>query len=137
MWCFLDFQKAFDTVSHEILLAKLQHYGVRGVPLNWFKIYLKDCTQYTEISNTSFQILPIINGVTQGSVLEPLLFLIYINDLHNVVQYSDIHHFANDSNLLYSSKSLKDVNKKVNFQLKNIVHWLRANKISLIQVKQI
>ena len=75
--------------------------------------------------------LPIKNGVTQGSILGPLLFLIYINDLHNVVQYSDIHHFANGTKLLYSSKSLKDINKKVNCQLKNIVHWLRANKISL------
>ena len=127
----LDFQKAFDTVSHEILLAKLQHYDVRGVPLNWFKSYLEDRTQYTEINNTSSQILPIENIVPQRSVLGLLLFLLYINDLHNVVQYSDIHPIADDTNLLYSSKSLKDINKKVNFELKNIVHWLRANKISL------
>ena len=128
---FLDFQKAFDTVNHEILLAKLQHYGVRGAPLNWFKSYLEDRTQYTEVNNTSSQILPIKNGVPQGSVLGPLLFLVYINDLHNVVQYSDIHHFADDTNLLYSSKSLKHINKKVNFELKNIFHWLRTNRISL------
>ena len=127
----MEFQKAFDSVNHEILLAQLQHYGVRGVPLNWFKSYLEDCTQYTEVNNTSSQILPIKNGVPQGSVLEPLLFLVYINDLHNVVQYSDIHHFADDTNLLYSSKSLKHINKKVNFELKNIFHWLRANRISL------
>ena len=90
------------------------------VPFNLFKSYLQDCTQYTELSNTSSQILPINNGVPQGSVLGPLLFLIYVNDLHNVVQYSDIHHFADDTNLLYSSKSLKHI--KVNFELKNIVH---------------
>ena len=62
---------------------------------------------------------------------------IYINGLHNVAQYSDIHQFADNTNLLYSSKSLKDINKKVNFELKNIVHWLKANKVSLNTIKQI
>ena len=128
---FLDFQKAFDTVNHENLLAKLEHYGVRGVPLNWFKSYLEDYAQYTEVNNTSSQILPMKNGVPQGSALRPLLFLIYINDLRNVVQYSYIHHFGDDTNLLCSSKSLKDINKEINFELKKFVHWLRANKISL------
>ena len=61
----------------------------------------------------------------------PLLFLIYINDLNNAVQHSDIHHFADDTNILYASKSLKDINYKINHDLKNIVDWLRANKISL------
>ena len=96
---FLDFQKAFDTVNHESLQAKLQHYGVRGVPLNWFKSYLEDCAQYTDINNTSSQILEM--------------------------------KIADDTNLLYNSKCLKDINKKVNFELKNIVHCLRANNISL------
>ena len=64
-------------------------------------------------------------------MLGSLLFLIYINDLHNIVTYSDIHHFADDANLLYASKSIKDINRRVNFDLKNIIHWLRANKISL------
>ena len=103
---FLDFQKAFDTANHEILLAKLQHYGVRDIPLNWFKSYLEDHTQFTEVNNTSSQILPIKHGVPPGSVLGSLLFL-YINDLHNVEQYSYIHHFEDDTNLLYSSKSLR------------------------------
>ena len=64
-------------------------------------------------------------------MLGPLLFLIYMNDLYNVVTYSDIHHFADDTNLLYAYKSIKDINGKVNFDLKNIIHWLRDNKISL------
>ena len=67
----------------------------------------------------------------QGLVLGPLLFLVYINDLHQVTKYAEVHHFADDTNLLYSSKSFKDINQKINFELKNIVHWLRANKISL------
>ena len=72
---------------------------------------------------------------TQGSVLGPLLFLIYINDLNKAVSSSKINHFADDTNLLYASKSLKDINKTINFELKNIVHWLRANKIALNTTK--
>ena len=64
-------------------------------------------------------------------MLGPLLFLTYIIDLHNLVKYSNIHHFADDTNLLYARKSIKDINRKVNFDLKNIIHWLMANKISL------
>ena len=128
---FLDFQKAFDTVGHDILLAKLEHYGIRGIPLKLFKTYLAERTQHTPINNDISETLPINIGVPQGSVLGPLLFLIYINNLHNIVTYSDIHHFADVTNLLYASKSIKDINRKVNFDLKNIIHWLRANKISL------
>ena len=132
MRCFFGLPESiWYSQSRNFTSKKLQHYGVRGVHLNWFKSYSEDRTQYTEVNNTSSQILPIKNGVPQESVLGPLLFLISINDLHNVVQYSDIHHFADDTNLFYSSKSLKDTNKKVNFELKNIVHWLRANKIYL------
>ena len=105
----LDLQKSFDTFNHEFLPAKLQHYGVRAVSLNSFIRQLtEDRTQLTEVNN----------ALPQGSVLGPLLFLVYINDLHNVVQYSDIHHFADDTNLLNSTKSLKDINKKGNFELK-------------------
>ena len=128
---FLDFQKAFDTVELDILLGKLEHYGIRGIPLKLFKTYLAERTQHTAINNDISETLPINIGVPQGSVLGPLLFLIYINNLHNIVTYSDIHHFADDTNLLYASKSIKDINRKVNLDLKNIIHWLRASKISL------
>ena len=128
---FLDFQKAFDTVNHEMLLSKLEHYGIRGVPLNLLISYLKNRSQYTSINNFSSKTLPINHGVPQGSVLGPLLFLIYINDLVYAVQHSKVHHFADDTNILCTSKSLKDINKKVNHDLKNIVEWVRAYKISL------
>ena len=86
---------------------------------------------YVSIKNSISKTLTNKHGVPQGLVLGPLLFLVYINDLHQVTKYAEVHHFADDTNLLYSSKSLKDINQKINFELKNIVHWLRANKISL------
>ena len=125
---FLDQQEAFDTVDHEIL-SKLEHF-ICGVPLKWFKTFLTQWHQYVSIKNSISETLFNDHGVPQGSVLGPLLFLIYINDLHQVTKHAEIH-FVDDTNLLYSSKSLKDINQKINFELKNIVHWLRANKISL------
>ena len=128
---FIDLQKAFDTVNHEILLDKLNFYGIRGVANNWFKTYLTNRLQYVSISGSKSSLLHIGNGVPQGSVLGPLLFLIYINDLNSAIQHSITHHFADDTYLLYTNKSLKKINKYVNHDLKLLCDWLRANKISL------
>ena len=128
---FLDLQIAFDAIDHEIPLSKLEHYGMRGVPLKWFKTFLTQRHQYVSIKNSISETFTNKHGVPQGFVLGTLLFLIYVNDIHQVTKHADLHHFADDSNLLYSSKSLKEINQKINFELKNIVHWLRANKISL------
>ena len=98
---FLDFQKAFDAVNHKILLSKLKHYGIRGITLNLVQNYLKNRTQFVEINKKSSAILPIDYGIPQGSVLGPLLFLIYINDLNDAVAFSKIHHFADDTNVIY------------------------------------
>ena len=126
---FLDFQKAFDTMNHQILISKFKHYGMRGVPLNFFKSYLENRKQSVSVNNINSDILQIEYGVPTSSVLGPLLFLLYINDLNdlNAVEFSDVHHFADDA--LCSSKSLKEINRKINFDFKNIVMWLRANKI--------
>ena len=80
--------------------------------------------------------LPINHGVPQGSLLGPLLFLIYVNDLNGIVNFSKIHHFADDTNVLYTSNSLKDINRKINCDLKSIGEWLKANKISLSSGKR-
>ena len=109
---FVDLQKAFDTVDHEILLNKLNHYGIRGIPNSWCKSYLSSRSQYVSISGFDSSIKFVKYGVPQGSVLGPLLFLLYINDLHHAIKYSMVHHFADDTNLLVFDNSLKSLKKK-------------------------
>ena len=109
---FLDMQKAFDTVGHKILLNKLEYYGIRGVCNDWFKSYLSDCKQFVSINSYNSDLMSVDFGVPQGSVLGPLLFLIYINDLHKTIQYCKVHHFADDTNIFHTSKSVKNLNKQ-------------------------
>ena len=127
----VDFQKAFDTVDHQTLLAKLNHYGIHGVSNDWFKSYLSNCNQYVSINGFDSGLTSINCGVPQGSVLGPLLFLLYINDLNQAIKFCKVHHFADDTNLLYLSNSIKKLNKLVNTDLKHLVNWLNANKTSL------
>ena len=128
---FVDFQKAFDTVDHTILLKKLEHYGVRGLANNWFKSYLTNRQQFVSINGFNSTLKVMKYGVPQGSVLGPLLFLIYINDLNKAMKFCTTHHFADDTNLLYISKSIKQIQKYVNLDLRFLCNWLKANKISL------
>ena len=128
---FIDLQKAFDTVDHEILLKKLEHYGIRGLSNSWFKSYLSNRQQFVSINGFNSKNQVMKYGVPQGSVLGPLLFLIYINDLHKAIKFSKVHHFADDTNLLVVGKNLEDIQKLINRDLKFLCTWLRANKISL------
>ena len=96
----LDLQKAFDTVPHDVLLHKLNHYGVRGIANKWFESYLSDRKQTVSINGIISDVKSIKIGVPQGSVLGPLLFLIYINDLNNSIRFSTTRHFADDTWLL-------------------------------------
>ena len=134
---FLDFKKAFDCVSHDILLSKLNFYGIRGIALNWFKSYLSDRKQYTMINNTSSQLQNITHGVPQGSILGPLLFLIFINDLPNSSNLFKYTLFADDSTLSvdFENKNLPSFVIRLNKELKNVNNWLCANKISINIIK--
>ncbi len=128
---FVDLQKAFDTVNHDILIAKLEHYGIRGTANKWFSSYLNNRTQYVSILGFDSSTKTVPHGVPQGSVLGPLLFLIYINDLQSAIKNSKVFHFADDTNLLNISNSYRKMEKMVNADLKMLYSWLLANKISL------
>ena len=128
---FIDLQKAFDTVDHEILLSKLGHYGVRGTANDWFRSYLTNRKQFVTINGVDSTPRIMKFGVPQGSVLGPLLFLIYINDLYLSVKFSTARHFADDTCLLIEDKSPKRLKKMLNQDLKSLNLWLKANKISL------
>ena len=111
---FIDLQKAFDTVDHSILLKKLEHYGIRGIVNDWFTSYLASRKQITEFgpSNISKK-ATVLSGVPQGSVLGPLLFLVYINDICNSCNRMKFYLFADDTNLLYADKNLKSLESTV------------------------
>ena len=103
---FVDLQKAFDTVNHNILLNKLSHYGIRGTMNEWFKSYLQGRKQIVSINGVESELRELYHGVPQGSVLGPLLFLIYINDLNRCISNSKVYHFADDTNLLLDSNMI-------------------------------
>ena len=128
---FIDLEKVLDTVNHQILLTKLYHYGIRGVANKWFYSYLTSRYQKVSLSGESSKRLPITCGVPQGSILGPFLFLLYIIDMHLCVKSSTIHHFADDTNLLYSWKSLTVLRKSINKDLELLYDWLCANRLSL------
>ena len=127
---FLDLKKAFDTVSHKILLEKLKYYGVQGVALSLFRSYLTNRKQLTVIGDCVSDLELIEWGVPQGSVLGPLLFLIFINDIPHA---SDLGTwlFADDTSLVLSASSLSELQTLMNHQVDLVHDWLLANRLSV------
>ena len=128
---FLDFSKAFDTISHDILLNKLDFLGFRG-PINaWIRSFLTDRHQYVEVGGSVSCSLPVTLGVPQGSTLGPLFFILYINDMENILTDMGIIHFADDSTLHVKLPKSYNISNMINAELSAIDSWLQVNKLFL------
>ena len=128
---FVDLSKAFDTVNHNILLDKLDHYGFRGKANQLLASYLSNRKQFVELNNHKSAYKPITCGVPQGSVLGPLLFLIYINDLPNCCPLGDTRIFADDTNVLFNATNADEILRKGQVIMEQMNNWFVANKLTL------
>ena len=128
---FLDLKKAFDTVDHALLLTKLRNYGIRGDELSWFTSYLTDRTQSVSLDNVTYDSMDISYGVPQGSMLGPLLFTLYINDLPSITKTCKVILYADDTAIIYSDKQKAQIEKHLNNDMEIVKTWLDENKLTL------
>lgn len=127
----IDFSKAFDMVDHDIMLSKLEHYGIRGIANNWFKSYLSDRKQFVNINGTYSSQLPLKYSVPQGSILGPLLFIIYINDIPNINKFAKFILYADDANIIITGYHTSEIISQF-YDLSNaLLNWVRANELAL------
>ena len=132
---FVDLTKAFDTVDHEILLQKLEYYGIRGHANNFLRSYLSNRKQYTVVGNKSSEVRNISCGVPQGSVLGPLLFLLYVNDIHMCVDNSLTRLFADDTGLHMYNKNIHELISFAKTQIRKLFKWCISNNLTINYTK--
>ena len=126
---FIYLSKAFDTIDHSIL-SKLEHYGSRGVTHKWFCDYLDNIKQYSVVNHYSSSLMTIQHGVRQDSILGPLIFLLYVNDLHHSSSLLSFILFANDTTILFSHPDFPTLVDILNNELDSVSSWFRTNKLS-------
>ena len=135
MGIFIVLYKAFHTVKDLILLDKLLHYGIRGVAFNWLEDYLNNRQHFVQFNGFNSPYSNIKCGVPQGSILGPLLSLIYVTEMYDVSKVLYFILFADDTNIFFSHKNLNFIEKTLNEELLNLTDWCRANKLSINIIK--
>ena len=128
---FIDLKKAFDTVDHDILIKKLEFYGIRGIANDWIFSYLSNRFQHVLINYCCSSNLKITCGIPQGSIIGPILFILYINDICNVSSILKLILFADDTNIFYSGKDVNNICHIMTKELRKINVWFMVNKLSL------
>jgi hypothetical protein len=128
---FMDLSRAFDTISHSQLLAKLSSYGIRDNELHWFTSYLFHRTQLVEIDGSRSTEQPVFNGVPQGSILGPLLFVVFFNDIVDSIQHAHITMYADDAVIYYAHKDVREIEKCLDDEFERTAEYLNTNELIL------
>ena len=127
----IDFSKAFDMVEHQILLEKLNHYGIRGPVLKWLESYLSNRKQFVSLNGSDSETLTMDYGVPQGSILGPLLFIIYINDIPNIAEFAKFILYADDANIILTGDTIEEINNQLENLVFNLKQWVSCNGLAL------
>ena len=129
---FIDLKKAFDTVNHDLLIDKLEYYGIRGIAQEWLKSYLKVRKQFVQIDECASTLLSVTCGVPQGSILGPKLFILYINDICNALSILKFILFVDDTKFVfYSGVDIQTLCECISRELNKLHVWMSVNKLSL------
>ena len=127
----IDFSKAFDMVDHSILLSKLHHYGIRGKAYDWFTSYLSNRQQFVSVSGKDSKTRRLDFGVPQGSILGPLLFVIYINDMPEISRIAKFILYADDANIILTADSIHEIEKQLCDLINVLLNWVDSNGLLL------
>ena len=125
-------------VDHSILLDKLEHYGIRGLALDWLKSYLSDRKQFVLINGVNSTPKTMTFGVPQGSILGPLLFLIYINDIPEIARFAKFILYADDANIILTADTIEEIQNQLTELIEFLIKWVFSNGLALnLKKKQI
>ena len=127
----IDFSKAFDMVEHPILIDKLEHYGIRGPALKWLKSYLSNKKQFVSLNGCNSSTLTMEYGVPQGSILGPLLFIIYINDIPDLADFATFILYADDANIILTANTIEEISNQLKMFIFNLQQWVNSNGLAL------
>ena len=132
---FIDMSKAFDSINHVLLLEKLCSFGIINEEILWFENYISDHTQVVDYQNTFSEPQPITSGVPQGSILGPLLFVLFVNDMPDLLKTSHLLMYVDDAVLYWADKDVHVIERKLNEELNTIATWLNENSLFLNKKK--